>query len=98
MNAYDFQVILHPTRRDGEDGYTVSMRHVNGARGLELRKHVVLETYPFTDAGYNAANRLAQRLISAVEEQTMPFYTGLPMAGLRIDYIRSDRVHEEAVE
>lgn len=98
MNRFDFQVILHAQLLGDDPRYAVSMRHVNGARDEELRTRILLQSYPLTEEGYISAALLAQRLVRAVEEQTMPYFTGLPMAGLRVDYIRCDRVHEEMVE
>ena len=104
MSRHDFQVILHTNRppsgdyTHGETRYVVSIRHVGGVHKGEGRQHVVLEDYPHTEDGYNSANRLCQRLVKAIEEQTMPFFTGHPMAGLRVDYHREKRTHREEVE
>lgn len=100
--GFDFQVTLHPypahPRNGGEPRYVVSIRHVGGIRDPSLRTHVELEDFPYTEEGYMRADRLAQRLVLAVEEQTMPFFTGSPKNGLRVDYYRNERTHEEAVE
>lgn len=96
MTDFDFQVILHTNRpprgpyTHGETRYMVSIRHVGGVHD---QQHKVLEDYPHTEDGYNRANRLSQRLVTAIQEQTMPHFTGLPKAAIRVDYHREERSH-----